>query len=294
MDSAVLLTMPAMLALAIKVWLLTRRKEIHRNQALLGLFLALSLLNVAEIVLLLQPSWANLMDWLRIYYVGAAGSVASLFLFCVRVCLRQYLYVLVVPVLALAAAIGALFGFSDALISGHDRMAYTVTRIPGEHYWVFQGYALTLFLMSVIVLVWGYRFSKDKTIRRHAFASFIAILPPILVGTLILAVMAMGYSINAVIYLPIAISFTLIMLVLADSSEDMRSILPYVPGTRESQMFYQVKQVVFNQNMGHKEQIKAFKNILSKNLVEEHGSLNQAAKNSDIPLATLRRWLKGE
>ena len=199
---------------------------------LLGLFLILTLTisNCLEIVGYSYHTEPDAITiFLRIYYVSLLMLFAFLVKLSILTVFDQPKHGIDVVNFGLAILLSLLILFTDITIAGAVSIGYTVTRIPGPAYWIFQIYAISTLLISLTILVIGYRSARSLFVRIQALyilvAVFLLALP--IVGAI--AAMALGFEVNAAFVLPIGITLFLCMLTYTIRNEKLFDIRTWWP-----------------------------------------------------------------
>ncbi|MGB1109905.1 MAG: histidine kinase N-terminal 7TM domain-containing protein, partial [Gammaproteobacteria bacterium] len=266
---------PSLLALVIKIWLLWYGREaLPRKRNLLAFLIALFVLNGAELILLiLVGSHADPMWVLKIYYVGAVTSVASFAVLANEIAGLQWAWHTRLHLLA-GLGLSALFIGTDWIIQGAQELSYTIAREPGVHYWMFQVYALGGLLSALGALAYGMLRAPSNLERKRNAVVLIAVAPTIASSVLIIALMAMGYPMNATVWLSAMIVILLMAIIWSETTEGLFGILSRVPFTREWRTHRKVRDQI---------------NSLMVNVSQENGSASLKSYLQEIEGELVRR-----
>lgn len=288
---------PSFCAIIIKAWLLWRGKsQAGENGALILLLGALLSLNMVEFNMFILPQE---IAWLmHLYYcaaVFAAASILNLFL-----CLTGDSTTNLKKINGvLAVIIGAGSLVPGVIIAGVENIGYTFMRIPGTLYIVWAVYIVSTLLFSVILLIAGYRSSKDVLQRRRCLAILLGLLPFICIAIAVIFLMIAGVRINATVILSSAVIFFLFALIYSEQRYGLFKILARVPFTEEyalrTELVNQVKNIESNVfgspgEIAFKDQIKKIESLyIDLAIIANDGNKTHAATALGISNATLHR-----
>lgn len=225
---------PSFFAIIIKAWLLwSGRSNLRGNGALVLLLGALLAMNLVEIstFMLLDSTWEIVWLW-HVYYFAAGLAVAAglnLFLQLTGNAPNH----LTKLNWALAAIFGAMSLMPGVVIAGIENIGYTFMRIPGTLYVPWTVYIVSTLIFSIIVLITGYKRSKDKLQRRRCLAVLLGLLPLIACTICVIFLMLSGIRINATVVLSCAVVFFLLALIYSERRYSLFKILANVPFTEE-------------------------------------------------------------
>lgn len=98
----------------------------------------------------------------------------------------------------------------DKLITGFVPFGYTISRVPGKLYFLFEAFATLYMLASLAVIVYGSRANRSPMLREKCKLWLLAISPLALFIIYIITALHFGWSrINSTVFLPIAMTFFL-------------------------------------------------------------------------------------
>lgn len=237
------IAIPALIALVFKLILLAYSAR-FRSKSLLtrwfvGLLLVLALHNLAEVLLLYHFVHYGITPVTATYgysYIGFLILAIALILDIslrlsfdlqandLRDRLRPLIYV---P----AAALIAMLLFTDHLVIGFQPFKNTVLRIAGPYYFLFETYLLIYFQMALAYLLYGSRKERAFTLRRaRSRLWLIGIVPMVVLLDYLIIANHFGVAkISSTIYLPVALTFFLIVTTYATHEYRLFDIEFYIP-----------------------------------------------------------------
>lgn len=240
----VMLLIPALVAIVIKIGIFIRYGEsLMRDNINLALFLlAAFLLNLVELFGFENNYQGNTMLMILLaYYCSAAFLVHSYLNLCIQFSEFNWHLPsvrLALNVLLAVAVINILFNRN--LIAGAEYTEITITRIAGSAYWLFQSYLVLGLGSGLALLLTGYKRLTSHHARQRCFVMLLSTVPPITVAFAILATMAAGSSITAALFMPIAITAMLGIIVYAEEKTRLFKLLAMVPFSPERKLHNKV------------------------------------------------------
>ncbi len=197
-----ILYLPVSVALLLKISLVIYgRKAFVRDKTTTTLFALLFTLTVCSVIEIIGYQGMDespiLEILLRIYYSSMTMVLALILQLCMLTVSPNPTRDLTILNLGLASILCYVALFTELVISGVTSIGYSVTRVPGEFYWLGQVYPLLMLATSLATLIYRYRKSLDQFTKLKIvyilIALFFLALPIIIVVTL----MALGFAINA-------------------------------------------------------------------------------------------------
>jgi DNA-binding protein Fis len=237
------IAIPALIALIFKLILLAYSARFPSKSLItrwfVGLLLVLALHNLAEVLLLYHFVHYGITAVMAAYGYGYIGflilAIALILDISLRLSfdpqpdgmrekLRPLLYV---P----AAALLFLLLFTDHLVVGFQPFKNTVLRIAGPWYFSFETYLIVYFQMALVYLMYGARNTRTSAIRRtRSRLWLIGIAPVVLLLDYLIIANHFGVArISSTIYLPVALTFFLVVTTYATHEYRLFDIEFYIP-----------------------------------------------------------------
>ena len=297
--------LPSAIALAIKFWLFVRARHVlFEENIVLGLFLAaLFCLNLFELIAFSYVNdLPNARPVLLLYYTSILLIIASFInlsscLSGLSIFYQPWLYYSLVGGLSLL-----LFG-SDLLIAGVQSIDYSITRIPGEYYWVIQVYIVGGLLVPLTLLSVGAIRQNQRFQRRRCLVVLLGFFPTILSAIGVAVLMQLGYKINASVLISCTITFFLMVLIITENKTAQFNLLRWVPFTQERRQFKAsyslvldaLSQTHYEQPIQLKERLQQLEDqIIELAVLSTGGNQARAAEQLGISKSTLNRKLKNK
>ena len=233
---------PAMIALIIKagIYLYARSSKTHNYQTrlyLLFLF-ALSIQNIAEIAhfYVLADGVIPAFE-VTVFYAASIVAILLLFHLSIAVSWESRWPALARWVYGLGYVYGftvlALLVTSDRLIQGFESIAYTVTRIPGPLYYLFEFLVLGLCGLVIVFFLLGALYAETSRKRAQNALLLAAVVPIITIVVAVLTLLHFEIKwLNASVVLPMAITFFLLVSAYAIHQHRIFDIQFFIPGSR--------------------------------------------------------------
>lgn len=279
----IILAIPSLITLVIIFLLLSIKRSralLWENFLISGLIIALASMNLVEVI-----TFGNLINnfnlLIKPYY--AIAIVSCSFFLCLSWRLNSptekkskicYSVVILANLIVLP-----LILFTDYIISGAMRTSYSVSRVPGDYYWVFQAYSL-LFNLSGMVLIWrSYVKAKNPLDKKRHIVIFYSFLPIVMTGIIILLLMQIGLDINFSIFLPLSTLLFVIVYLFTENRSDLFKFLVNIPYSEE--------------RAAYKEMNDRLIEYLAKTQTDEKISLKEAMGSIEKAFITRALELKG-
>lgn len=295
-----LYVIPSFCAILIKAWLLwSEQFRFKANGALvllLGALLVLNLIEFCSFFVLDRP--LEVICLMHGYYFTAAfaaAAILNLFL-CLTGNAANHLTKFN---WALATVICVMSLAPGVVIAGVENIGYSFTRIPGSFYMVWPVYIVSALIFGVVLLLRGYKSSKDLLQRRRCLAILIGLLPIICSTIGIIFLMVAGVKINATVVLSSAIVFFLVALIYSEQRYGLFKILASVPFTEEyalrnelATLIRKIESSAFDNTDGpsFKAHIKRIESLyVDLAILANGGNKTHAAASLGISSATLHR-----
>lgn len=140
----------------------------------------------------------------------------------------------------LAALIIGLFT-SPAIIAGVEPINnFSLIRIPGDYYWLFQVYLFSGLAMVTYLLIYGLRHASNNIDRQKCLVVMISAATPMLMAISVVGLMAIGIKLNGAIFMSLTLSLMLGLMVYSEEKTRLFRLLTMLPYTRERQFHKQM------------------------------------------------------
>lgn len=296
-----LLIVPSFIALVLKLWVLWyARRRIQENPILLLTIVIMLIWNGAEFLSFSEWRQHFAGDLLLYsYYIGLTLTTGALAHVIGRVFkIQQMAFYTVLWVTCLSCTM--LIAIPGLALLGHEEISYSITRIPGPLYPVWQMYIVSVICAMLGALIYGSAQLKELLQRRRCFALLIGLSPLLGTGIVILISMQLGMAINGTMLLSLMSSFFLLTLLYTEQRYNLFRLLSFVPYTPEHALNKRFEQAVARMRQdsytansnGLKGPLKELEALcLQMAIYAADGNKTQAARNVGISSATLHRKL---
>ena len=256
-----LYALPSIVALVFKLVLLAyAAKSPARNsltKAYLAFLIILSLYNLIESVGFIYHIRHGLTPLIQkfgfMYIALLIPAIAVLLHISLRLSFdlfadsdrRQYLVLLYLPVIPLEY----LLLFTDKLVLGFAPYLYTILRVPGPLYFVFETYVLVYLSAAVVNLVYGARGSRTSILRTRNRLWLLAMTPMALLFIYLIIANHFGVAkLTSTFHVPIAMTFFLVVTAYATHQHRLFDIEFYIPWSkirrRKTEFYKRISAVV--------------------------------------------------
>ncbi len=141
--------------------------------------------------------------------------------------------------LLLAFLVVALI-FDRSIIAGTDTTAVSLTKVPGNYYWIFQVYALAGVAAGIGLLFHGFYRLTSNMSRQKCLIVLLSTLPPAAITVGVIGLQAAGTTITAAVVMSLAFTLMLSILVYAEEKTRLFRLLTFVPYTKERKLHKQL------------------------------------------------------
>jgi len=236
--------LPSLIAICLKLAIFMRYHESLRRENLnLGVFfLAALILNIIEF-LAISPDFSaetNLLV-LSSYYCASVFFLHAHVNLCLEYSeFKWNLRTIKTGMNVLLALLVVSIIFNRNIIAGAIQLDIALTKIEGPYYWVIQFYLLSFIFFGAGLLASGSRKLSSNLGRQRCFVMLVSTFPPALVTVGVLVSQELGYNSSAAIFLSLALTIMLCILVYAEEKTRLFRLLTFVPFTKERKLHKQL------------------------------------------------------
>ena len=282
---------PALFALLIKlVILVSAYRSIKGSQAFFNIVAVFALHNICEVLAFLKFGGANFGYVLISYYVTSIWALAVVFFYAIDISHYKN-SILNGTVIAVTAALTLALMFSGLIVNGTQSIDYTITAVRGPFYWAFQLYALTMFVLLLVTLVFGYRRAKDHAVEIQCLTVLFALAPLLLLGCGTMLAMNLGYKVTAAIILPLATTAFLFITLLSESKHrltDIRRFLPWSPERKTSNEIMDIFTAYSRDAVEYRQAVSQIEKLLVLHKYQKNGeNASATAELMGMPRSSL-------
>jgi DNA-binding protein Fis len=283
------------------VWVLWyARKRVQENPILLLTIVLMLIWNGAEFLSFSEWRQHFASDFLLYsYYTGLTLTTGALAHVVAKLFNIEYLaFYIGLWVITLCCTL--LVALPGLALLGHAEISYSITRVPGPLYPLWQLYIVSVICVMLGALLYGSVQLEELLQRRRSFALLIGLSPLLGTGIVILISMQLGMAINGTMLLSLMSSFFLLTLLYTEQRYNLFRLLSFVPYTPERELNRRFEQAVNKirqdsytaTDNGFKEPLKELETLcLQMAVYAADGNKTQAARNIGISSATLHRKL---
>ncbi len=276
-----------------------KRTVLSENSLILGLLFSLLLMNILEVL-----TFGNLYQeyefLLRIYYCST--FITSSYVFCLserlinsRYISRRLLYALV---FIINITLITLTLMTNQIVAGAEKIVYTISRVKGDQYWIFQTYTLFCFITAPILIRNSIINAANPLDKKRNTVILFSFIPLILTVLLVLVLMQSGIKINFSIFLPISTFIFVIVYLFTENKNDLFRFLVNIPFSSERAAYKEINGRVIeylsktqtDEKLSLKEMMSEIERTFINNALEaKDGDHNLAAQLLSISLSTIYR-----
>ena len=298
------LAISSIVALLIKLSLFwVGKSALFRDNWPLALFLiALCVLNFAELMSFASIGNDQLiMSILQTYYAAAVIAAAALFYLSLHIIGASTRHAM--ASFAVAITIALLTFVPNVMLAGYESIGYSVTRIPGDFFFILQFYLVGTLILSAGLLLYGAIQSKSSLVNQRSLIMLISTLPLVFFTVILTLALSMGAKINGAVIISLMTSLMLVILIYTEKRYRLFKFLSYIPYTREHELRTRASRLVEQMidDLFNGESAVKYKDIRSEfeaTMIElaiesTGGNKTHAAKILGIGKATLHRKIEG-
>ena len=298
----VFIFIPASVALLVKIAIAYfSRRQLFKSEITRTFTFLLVVLTISNIVELLGYYFLDTTQFstigLKLYYACLLFMFACLLQISILIVNKGVGKRIALVNYAICTILSCLIVFTDLIVAGAISIGYTLTKLSGEYYYLFQLYAVSMLMLSLGVCIYGYKKSEVHYNRIQSMYVLIAVFflaLPILVA---LFLMSLEIELSAAVILPIGMTLFLIIITYALNAEGLYDLRVWVPGTKMFQLHRSLhKEFVLNldgSQMSAKELVQAHeRRYIIQALIQANGSQKKAAELLQVSVSTISQKRK--
>ncbi len=286
--------LPASMALLVSIVVfvaaLQGRKKAESNTFCIMIFMFICL-SVCEVLSAFEFFKGDRFLYLvKAYYLAALCGLSSILTYSLHVAREKSnkgLWLIHFFTLTLSC----LVLFTDTVIKGIQPLGYTQTAIKGELYVLFQVFSLIGLVLIIAVLMRGYIRHKDHMMQIRCSYTLLALLPLVITCLVILVIMALGYKVNAVLFMPIVhVAFMLITLVGESEHQitDIRRFMPYSAERHTSNEIMEIFSSFARDEISYRDGVSEIERLLVLHKYQKNGgNASATAELMKMPRSSL-------
>ena len=294
MDNSIWLALLPLFVLITSSWLLicTDKKYLLKQNIPLSIFLSGIIgLNLIEFLTYIRAVNPN-VAFMKMYCVFMISILASILVLTIKISKIKF-FTTQVKHFTHFISITSFFYvfmilFTDLIISGISITPYSVTRVPGELYfllrYIFVGFSIPIIALLITSSLW-------KNVDRNVIRSRLLLLSfsPLLISLLIIfAMMENGAQINASLVLPIGSAFLFLVMIHTERSQDLFKLLIKIPYTNENlsykKIIREIQEFLTSTSSGDQASLKSLTATLEQHIIN---MAVEASNGSQVKAAAL-------
>lgn len=187
---------------------------------------------------------------------------------------------------------------SDLIIAGAIKNTYSISRIPGQYYWLLQVYILACILLGPFLIYLSVKNTSAPLARKRNKVILISFTPIAFTVSLVIVLMLLGFGFSLSIIFPLATLIFLFIYLYTDNKDDLFKLLVTIPFSSERKAYRELNERVLNYiAMTQTDEKISLKSLLSDiertfitNALEiKDGDHNLAAELLSISISTVYR-----
>ena len=191
----------------------------------------------------------------------------------------------------LIMATSGLILFTDLIVAGATNISYVITAERGLFYGVFQIVSLLMISNVVYMIYKGYKQSENHEVQIRSAYMGVALIPHAISVVLVIALMNLGFQINAAVIFPIATTL-FVFIILASEKEhqmtDVRRFIPFSDERRTSNQILDIFSEYSQDKASYREAISSIEKLLVEHKYEKNNrNATNAADRMGMPRSSL-------
>ena len=297
-----LLSIPSLIALIFNLYILinpTHRQILKENIFFNIFFIGILGINSIEFLTISGFVSPNLL-FMKLFYIFMILSLSNIFLLSSTLsgikCLQNK-FIMHTTYIFCALLISTIFA-TNKIIAGFQITPITVTRLPGDYYFVAQIFFAILLISTIVFLVVGSKNKSDNITNKKAKIILFSFSPLIVSLLAVLVMMKLGAHVNATFIIPLTTIFLVLAISNSERKESLYKILLKLPYTTERASYQtiinEIESFLTNTSVGQQSSLKNLTSSLEKHIISmaleiSNGSQTQAASLLDTSASSICR-----
>jgi len=236
----------AVIALVLKVFVLYKIFKVRENSPLFfclaSIFCAMNLISLS---IVLNVNSVAMAEWaIRPQYVCAMWAATLMCVYAFNAAnLASKLQRLTISLYVIASAFAVAIMLSNYIVSGLTSIGYSLTAIKGEFYLSYLAYVALCFLITVSTLVYGSLRAANDEKRNRCLWALVSLLPIIVIGSILVALLHFEVKINGSGLIPLATSLFLLITLKTEKQHHLTDVRRYLPFSAERKANKELQEI---------------------------------------------------
>ena len=290
--------LPALLGLLIKISFLIILIKNKATKSLISLVLILALHNLCEFGALMSWIYVGASDLgIRSYYATTFILLGAALCYSIDLSKLKPLKKLSEHILFYSFGLALIVLFTDIIVAGSAELAnYSITAIKGNHYYLFQVWAMLCLISTFSILFLSYLKSDQADVRINCCYILFAFFPITIISISIIILMSLGFNINASVIMPFATTIFVALISKTKESHYLYDMRQRVPFSKQWHLSRKLKDISNKYMLGDialNEAIQQSEKLFLEYSIDEHnGNIKKTAEATGIPRSTLYHKIK--
>ena len=180
---------------------------------------------------------------------------------------------------------------SDLVVAGYREASYTLTAVKGNYYFLFQAFTLVTVFTVLGSLIAGYVRATDRRTELQNVYMLVALAPITILSLSVTVLLVFGISFNVAAVFPLATTFFVAVLAMAEKEHGITDIRIYLPFSAERSLMSELVKAgalfSIRKNNFKATADKIEKALLLYSLRKNDFTVSKAAKDMGINRTTL-------
>lgn len=219
------------------------RRIILSNYSIAGFVLLLLTLNFIELI-----TYANLVE--NLYLMGKIYYSVVIVILALFVCLceRPYnleagkKYMLYASLVISSIVLVSLITGTDLVLAGIEPIAYSVTRIPGKFYWLFEVYLIACITGGSYIIYLSIDKAANPLDKKRHKVILYSLLPFALTCLLVVVFIQFEINIKIPILIPICTLIFILVYIQSENQHGLFRLLVHIPYSKEREAYLELNK----------------------------------------------------